>query len=175
MKRGNLLKILLSFLLIFTVLTPLSASKAEAATTLINKEFVTLAKKGQFKGAPGKVGLTFKSLQKSIKGKVEQSETSMLYRTKKATYGFAYDDSFTPKINSNQKVEIIALETTKKVTTTQMKRYFGKPVAYNAYKAGKYYIRNIDNDKYGTLMYIGTKKGINLMYSADPDGNLFIK
>ena len=175
MKRGNLLKILLSFVLIFTILTPLSVSKAEASSTLINKEFVTLAKKGQFKDVPGKVGLTFKSLQKSIKGKVEQSESSMLYRTKKATYGFAYDASFTPKIKSNQKIEIIVLETPKKVTATQMKKYFGKPVAYNAFKAGKYYVRYIDNGEYGTSMYIGTKRGINLMYSADPDGNLFIK
>ena len=175
MKRGNLLKILLSFVLIFTILTPLSVSKAEAATTLINKEFETLAKKGQFKGVPGKVGLTFNSLQKSIKGKVEQSETTMLYRTKKATYGFAYDDAFTPKIKSNQKIEIIVLETTKNVTAAQMKKYFGKPVAYNAYKSGKYYIRYVNFGKGDTSIYLGTKKGINLMYTADEEGIYTIK
>ena len=118
--------------------------------------------------------MTFKSLKKVTKGTAEVSETSMLYRTKKATYGFAYDKNFTTKVKTTDKVMIIAVPIKQKVTAAQMGKYFGKTVAYNAYKAGKYYIRyeNWDN---GAIIYLGTKKGLNLMYTADPDGDLFIE
>ena len=48
-----------------------------------------------------------------------------------------------------------------------MKKYFGKPVAWHTYKAGKYYVRYVNMPKDKVEFQIGTKAGMNAYYSAD--------
>jgi hypothetical protein len=162
--------IVMAFVLIFTTAKPESTS----ASTNVNKEFSTLAKKGKLKGVYGNVNMTFKTLKKKQKGKVFQSEAYLFYNSKKAYYGFFYGNSST-KISSGQKVVLISKEVTTKVTASQMKKYFGKPVAWHTYKAGKYYIRYINWPKGKVEFQIGTKAGMNAYYTDDVDGTHTIK
>ena len=147
-----------------------------SASTYVNKEFSTLAKKGKLKGVSGQVGMTYGSLKKNNKGKVAPSEAFLLYNTKKATYGFFYGKSYT-KISSNQKIVLISRDLSRNIKANQIQKYFGKPVAKNAYKAGKYYIRILNNyHKNGTVtIQVGTKDGINSVYTTDEEGIYHIK
>lgn len=162
--------IVMAFVVIFATLKP----DTTAASTYVNKEFATLAKKGKLKGVYGNVNMTFKTLKKKQKGKVGQSESYLFYHTKKASYGFFYGSSDT-KILSGQKVVLITNEVSTKVTAKQMKKYFGKPVAWHTYKAGKYYIRYVNWPKGKVEFQIGTKTGMNAYYTGDEDGTHTIK
>ncbi|WP_042354200.1 hypothetical protein [Bacillus rubiinfantis] len=148
-------------------------SKSTEASSYVNKEFVKLAKKGKLKGAPGNVGMTYKTLKKSQKGKGNRAEM-YIYTTKKASYCFFYNGTST-KIPSGSKVVLIMKNVKTKVSASQFRKYFGKPVAQNTYKAGKYYVRYIKRGKNMVEFHIGTKNGMNAYYSSDEDGTLHIK
>ena len=162
--------IVMAFVLLFATVKPDTTS----ASTFVNKEFAALAKKGKLKGVYGNVNMTYKTLKKKQKGKVGQSESYLFYSTKNAYYGFFYGNSDT-KISSGQKVVLIDKWVSTKVTASQMKKYFGKPVAWHTYKAGKYYVRYVNMPKGKVEFQIGTKAGLNAYYSADEDGTLTIK
>jgi hypothetical protein len=162
--------IFMAFVLILATVKP----EATSASTYVNKDFSIYAKKGKLKGVYGNVGMTYKTLKKNQKGRVMQSESYLFYNTKNAYYGFLYGSSDT-KISSGQKVDILIKEVSTKVTAAQMKKYFGKPVAWHTYKAGKYYVRYMNRDKGKVELQIGTKDGMNSYFSADEDGTLTIK
>lgn len=130
--------------------------------------------KGKLKGVYGNVNMTYKTLKKKQKGKVGQSEAYLFYNTKNAYYGFFYGNSDT-KISSGQKVVLITKMVSTKVTASQMKKYFGKPVAWHTYKAGKYYVRYVNMQKGKVEFQLGTNAGLNAYYSTDEDGTLTIK
>ncbi|WP_144554179.1 hypothetical protein [Bacillus sp. X1(2014)] len=170
---GKLIRITLivmAFVLLFATVKPNTTS----ASTYVNKEFAALAKKGKLKGVYGNVNLTYKTLKKKQKGKVSQSEAYLFYSTKNAAYGFFYGSSYT-KITSGQKVVLIDKWVSTKVTASQMRKYFGKPVAWHTYKAGKYYIRYINRGKGKVEFHLGTKSGLNAYNTSDEDGTLTIK
>lgn len=162
--------ILMAFVLIFATVKP----EATSASTYVNKDFAAFAKKGKLKGVYGNVNMTYKTLKKKQKGKVGQSESYLFYSTKNAYYGFFYGNSET-KISSGQKVVIITKMVSTKVTASQMKKYFGKPVAWHTYKAGKYYVRYVNMSKGKVEIQLGTKAGLNAYYSTDEDGTITIK
>ena len=172
MKR--LFKVFIMFVLVLSFFS-VNSSTTKAAT-YVDKTFATIAKKGQLKGIPGKVGMTYSALKKNNKGKLAQSEAFLFHNTTKASYGFFYGNSY-DKISSNQKVVLISRELSGNITSKQMQKYFGKPVAKNAYKAGKYYIRVL-NDYYQdgkVVIQVGTKGGINSVYNTDEEGIYHIK
>jgi hypothetical protein len=163
--------IVMAFVLIVTTVKPESTS---AASPYVNKEFATLAKKGKLKGVYGNVGMTYKTLKKKQKGRVQPAEAFLIYNSKNTYYCFFYGSSYT-KITSGQKVALITKEVSTKVTASQMKKYFGKPVAWHTYKAGKYYVRYINRGKGKVEFNIGTKVGMNSYFTVDEEGIYHIK
>ncbi|MED4203652.1 hypothetical protein [Neobacillus mesonae] len=161
------LLVIIAVFLIFATIKPESA----VASSYVDKEFAALAKKGKLKGVYGNVGMTYKTLKKKQKGTVGQAESYIFYSTKKAGYGFFYGKSFT-KISPGQKVVIIGKDVQAKISPKQLKKYFGKPVEQNTYKAGKYYIHYITYGKGKVTVYIGTKAALNAYYT---DGTYYIK
>ena len=159
----------------FTLIISINAENTSAGT-YVDKEFATLAKKGKLKGISGNIGMTYSSLKKQSKGSVGQSESYLWYTTTKASYGFFYGNSY-DKISSSQKVVLIHRELSGNITAKQMQKYFGKPVAKNVYKAGKYYVRFENNNpsKGKCFVHIGTKDAINSWYTYDEDGTLTVK
>ena len=172
------MKILNRIILILFALTLFVSINGEntSAGTYVDKEFATLAKKGKLKGISGNVGMKYSSLKKQSKGSVGQSESYLWYATKKADYAFFYGNSY-DKISSNQKVVLIHRELSGNITAKQMQKYFGKPVAKNVYKAGKYYVRFENNNpsKEKCFVQIGTKDAINAWYTSDEEGIYHIK
>ncbi|RFU66681.1 hypothetical protein [Peribacillus glennii] len=162
-------------LFILTLFVSINAESASAAT-YVDKDFATLAKKGKLKGISGNIGMTYGSLKKLGKGSIAPSEAFLFHVTKKADYAFFYENSYT-KIGTSQKVALIQREIPGYITSKQMQKYFGKPVAKNAYKAGKYYIRIHNNNpsKGKVSVQVGTKRGINSWYTSDEDGIYHIK
>jgi hypothetical protein len=162
--------IVMAFVLIFATVKP----EATSASTYVNKDFSTLAKKGKLKGIYGNVGETYKALKNKQKGKVQPAEAFLIYNSKNTYYCFFYGSSST-RISSGQRVAMITKQVSTNVTASQMKKYFGKPVAWHTYKAGKYYVRYINRGKGKVEFNIGTKTGMNSYFTEDEDGTLTIK
>ncbi|MBK3495745.1 hypothetical protein JFL43_12945 [Viridibacillus sp. YIM B01967] len=147
-------------------------------TSYIDKEFATLAKQGELRAAPGNVGMTYRAIKKKNEGTYGLSESFLWHTTTKESYGFLFGyGKVYEKIYSKQKVVVItkglSINQSEKETAKQLKRYFGKPVAKRAYKAGKYYVA-YETYKGDVHFYLGTKKGINMLrFTPSEDWKLY--
>jgi hypothetical protein len=141
----------------------------------VDKTFVSLAKQGQIKGVPGKIGTKYSTLKKVDKGgKVYQVEgyANLTYQTKKHYYFFVPTSVYSgATIKSDQKVVMF----TTHIPTTSIstfKKYFGNPVANDIYRAGKYFILVSNENAKVNEITIGTKQAINGYFSAPEPGDL---
>lgn len=131
----------------------------------LDKEFVSLAKKGQLKGVPGKINAQFKTLQSQPDfkyGRIGQSEVGLWYNMTKGSYLFEYG-AYYDRITNGQKMNAIykewTLKTTRKVLGPQLKKLFGTAI-FNSrnetlvYRAGKYYVAVYYNTYKGTAQLV---------------------
>ncbi|WP_010289133.1 hypothetical protein [Kurthia massiliensis] len=153
-----------------------SAGVAQAAVSPTTVK--TLGAQGKLPKTPGKIGMTYNTLKKSVKGgKLYDSEMGVYYATRNSTAIYLFPKFSKSSVYGSTKVYAIdrtfkQSSFTKKLTASVMQQtfknhtyiggqFYDSYIYRNAYKSGKYYVMHKARANNTVTLSVGKKNDLS--------------